>query len=95
MQVLRFYGWYKQTVHESPDEHYRVRHVNLYYYLEDDSIAVVEPHVENSGMPQGTCSVIEKGHLHEDNVDIEIDRLCITFTKFELVSSIKQQEVSL
>ena len=52
-QVLRFFAWYKQTVHESPDEHFRVRHVNIYYYLEDDSIAVVEPHVENSGMPQG------------------------------------------
>ena len=46
-------AWFKQTVHESPDEHFRVRHVNIYYYLEDDSISVVEPHVENSGMPQG------------------------------------------
>ena len=55
MQVLKFNAWYKQTVHESPNEHYRVRHVNIYYYLEDDSISVVEPHVENSGMPQGTA----------------------------------------
>lgn len=52
-KVLKFNGYYKQTVHESPDEHYRVRPVDLYYYLEDDSIAVIEPHVENSGMPQG------------------------------------------
>jgi len=53
LQVLKFLAYFKQTVHESPDEHYRVRPVSIYYYLEDDSIAVVEPHVENSGMPQG------------------------------------------
>lgn len=52
-KVLKFNAYYKQTVHETPDEHFRVRHVNIYYYLEDDSIAVVEPHVENSGVPQG------------------------------------------
>ena len=52
-QVLRFYGWLKQTVHESQLEHYRVRHVKLYYYLEDDSIEIIEPHVRDSGMPQG------------------------------------------
>ncbi|KAJ8322048.1 hypothetical protein KUTeg_000519 [Tegillarca granosa] len=52
-KVLRFNGYFKQTVHESPDEYFRVRPVDIYYYLEDDSISVVEPHVENSGMPQG------------------------------------------
>lgn len=52
-QVLKFDAWYQQTVNESPEEHYRVRHVNIYYYLEDDSIAVNEPEVENSGLPQG------------------------------------------
>ena len=40
-------------MHESPAEYFRVRPVDIYYYLEDDSISVVEPHVENSGMPQG------------------------------------------
>ncbi|XP_013383143.1 EF-hand domain-containing protein 1-like [Lingula anatina] len=52
-KVLLFRGYFKQTVHESPGEYFRVRPVNIYYYLEDDSISVVEPHVENSGMPQG------------------------------------------
>ena len=37
----------------SPDEEYRVRPVVLYYYLEDDSVCVMEPAVENSGLPQG------------------------------------------
>ncbi|XP_076457113.1 EF-hand domain-containing protein 1-like [Babylonia areolata] len=52
-KVLKFNAYYKQTVHESQNEFYRVRPVDIYYYLEDDSIAVIEPHVENSGMPQG------------------------------------------
>ncbi|XP_065062995.1 EF-hand domain-containing protein 1-like [Rhopilema esculentum] len=52
-KVLLFNAYFKQTVHESPNEHFRIRHVNIYYYLEDDSISVVEPVVENSGIPQG------------------------------------------
>ncbi|XP_054754616.2 EF-hand domain-containing protein 1-like [Lytechinus pictus] len=52
-KVLKFNAFYKQTVHESPSEYYRVRPVIIYYYLEDDSISVIEPHIENSGMPQG------------------------------------------
>lgn len=64
-KVLRFNAYFKQTVHESPDEFYRVRPVDLYYYLEDDSIAVVEPHVENSGMPQG--KLIKRQRLPKDD----------------------------
>ncbi|XP_003385995.1 PREDICTED: EF-hand domain-containing protein 1-like [Amphimedon queenslandica] len=52
-KVLNFDAYFKQTVHESPDEYYRVRYVKVYYYLEDDSISVVEPPKENSGIPQG------------------------------------------
>lgn len=37
----------------SPEEQYRVRPVVIYYYLEDDSICIIEPTVENSGIPQG------------------------------------------
>lgn len=54
MQVLKFTAYFKETVHESPQEYYRVRPVEIFYYLEDDSISVVEPHVENSGIPQVT-----------------------------------------
>lgn len=52
-QVLQFDAYFKQTVHESPNEHYRIRDVKFYYYLEDDSISVVEPAILNSGIPQG------------------------------------------
>ena len=51
--MLLFNAYFKQTVHESPEEFYRVRFVKMYYYLEDDTISVIEPVVENSGLPQG------------------------------------------
>jgi len=34
-------------------ENYRIRNCVLYYYLEDDSMHISEPKVENSGIPQG------------------------------------------
>ncbi|XP_066554744.1 EF-hand domain-containing protein 1 isoform X1 [Amia ocellicauda] len=52
-KVLRFDGYFQQEVLGSPDEQYRVRPVVVFYYLEDDSMAVVEPAQENSGLPQG------------------------------------------
>ena len=51
-KVLLFHAYFKQTVHESDNEFYCIRLVKIYYYLEDDSISVVEPLVENSGIPQ-------------------------------------------
>ncbi|CAJ1077050.1 EF-hand domain-containing protein 1 [Xyrichtys novacula] len=52
-KVLRFFGFFQESVLFSPDEEYRVRPVVIYYYLEDDSICIIEPGVENSGIPQG------------------------------------------
>lgn len=52
IKVLRFNAYFKQTVHESIEQ-YHLRRVRILYYVEDDSIAVVEPPVENSGIPQG------------------------------------------
>ncbi|KAG8445855.1 hypothetical protein GDO86_010589, partial [Hymenochirus boettgeri] len=67
-KVLRFDGYFQETVPLSPAEHYRVRKVCLYYYLEDDSISVVEPPVENSGIPQGTF-IRRQRHPKNDNGD--------------------------
>ncbi|KAJ8356672.1 hypothetical protein SKAU_G00194660 [Synaphobranchus kaupii] len=52
-KVLRFYGYFQQVILLSPLEHYRVRPVIISYFLEDDSFCVIEPEVENSGIPQG------------------------------------------
>ncbi|XP_014677743.1 PREDICTED: EF-hand domain-containing protein 1-like [Priapulus caudatus] len=52
-KVLKFNAYFSQTVDESALESVRTRPVYIYYYLEDDSISVVEPQVPNSGIPQG------------------------------------------
>ncbi|XP_066108668.1 EF-hand domain-containing protein 1 [Saccopteryx bilineata] len=52
-KVLKFDAYFQEDVPLSTEEHYRIRQVNIYYYLEDDSMSVIEPVVENSGMPQG------------------------------------------
>jgi len=52
-QVLRFYGFFKESVVESALENYRVRKLDILYYLEDNSIAINEPKQTNSGIPQG------------------------------------------
>lgn len=52
LQVLRFYGFFKESVVESNIENHRIRKVVLYYYLEDDSMHIAEPRQDNSGIPQ-------------------------------------------
>uniref|UniRef100_A0A7S4B0V8 EF-hand domain-containing protein n=1 Tax=Chrysotila carterae TaxID=13221 RepID=A0A7S4B0V8_CHRCT len=52
-KVLRFNCYFKESVHESRLENYRIRNCVLYYYLEDDSMHISEPKIENSGIPQG------------------------------------------
>tara|TARA_B110000914_G_scaffold160418_1_gene141185 strand:- start:301 stop:498 length:198 start_codon:yes stop_codon:yes gene_type:complete len=51
--VLRFYGYFKESVVESRLENYRIKHVIIYYFLEDRSILITEPKQVNSGTPQG------------------------------------------
>lgn len=51
--VLRFFGYFKEAVVETNLENYRVRKVNIYYYLEDDTCQINEPRQDNSGIPQG------------------------------------------
>lgn len=51
--VLRFFGFFKEAVHESRLENFRVRKVVLLYYLDDNTIQINEPQQENSGINQG------------------------------------------
>lgn len=53
-KVLRFYGYFQEGVQERREEKYRIRRVNVYFYLEDDSVHVSEPKTQDSGIPQGT-----------------------------------------
>ncbi|OAF69086.1 Myoclonin-1 [Intoshia linei] len=66
-KVLRFYGWFKQSIVESPQETYQVRRVVLYYYLLDDTILIVEPCKENSGILQGKFVKRHKIPRHHEN----------------------------
>jgi len=51
--VLAFNGWFKEPVPESPLESERLRIVEINYFLEDDTMCVIEHRQGNSGMPQG------------------------------------------
>lgn len=51
--MLHFKGYYTEEIIDSPVEEDRVRYVELFYYLVDDSVSMTEPEIENSGLPQG------------------------------------------
>jgi len=53
-QVLCFDAYFQESVHEKREEQFRIRKCKIYFYLEDDSVQVIESKVENSGIPQGT-----------------------------------------
>ena len=50
--MLRWYGYFKEAVPESPNENFRVRSIVICYYLADDTAEVVEPRIVNSGLWQ-------------------------------------------
>lgn len=52
-KVLRYYAYFQEHVVESRLENYRIRPVQIYYYLSDETIYITEKKVENSGVPQG------------------------------------------
>ncbi|XP_025206632.1 EF-hand domain-containing family member C2-like [Melanaphis sacchari] len=52
-QNLTFDAYFKSTVNESFGCAYNLRKCKIIYFLEDDTIKVVEPVVINSGLPQG------------------------------------------
>jgi len=52
-QVLRFYAFFQEAVCERGDENSRYRHCVIMYCMEDGTIRISEPKVENSGLPQG------------------------------------------
>ena len=51
--VLKFEGYFDEHVTESAYENWRIRPCVILYYLEDDTVHVIEKKYENSGIPQG------------------------------------------
>ncbi|GKT24063.1 Flagella associated protein, partial [Aduncisulcus paluster] len=64
--VLEFYGSFQEAVHESRDEIIRRRHAKIRYYLEDGSIDISEPVMNNSGIPQGMFLRRHRVPTHDD-----------------------------
>jgi hypothetical protein len=53
-QCLRYYSYFQEHVVENPTENFRIRNVVMTYFLEDGTMQITEPKVENSGIwPQG------------------------------------------
>lgn len=52
-KVLRFFCFFKEGVAESNVENFRVRKCVLYFFLEDDTVMIVEPKEDNSCLVQG------------------------------------------
>ncbi|XP_033209842.1 EF-hand domain-containing protein 1-like [Belonocnema kinseyi] len=52
-KCLCFKAFFRQGVFGSPHEHFRIRYVNIIYYLEDETLSVIEPRIDNAGFNQG------------------------------------------
>jgi EF-hand domain-containing protein 1 len=57
-KVLKFSARFSQT---TPGDQPRTRLVDVFYYLEDDTIMVIEPSVKNCGIPQG--KLVRRGRM--------------------------------
>ena len=65
--VLRFYGYFKESVEENELENARIRLLVIFYYLQDDTISVIDTKQENSGIPQG--AFLNRGKVRKSNDD--------------------------
>ena len=64
-QVLRFYGYYKESIVESNVEYARIRRLIICYYLVDDTLDISEEKEINSGLPQGPF--LKRGKIKLEN----------------------------
>ena len=59
LKVLSFDAYFHESVVPTISrEGFRIRPVKVFFYLEDDSIQVIEPTLDNSGIPQGTSCLV-------------------------------------
>lgn len=79
--VLCFLAYFQEAVHDSSVETKRIRKCEIYYYVLDDSIQIVEPKMENSGVPQGNF-------MKRHRVLKEMSEDYVTLYDFEVGSSI-------
>ncbi|XP_053659906.1 EF-hand domain-containing protein 1-like [Anopheles marshallii] len=63
-KTLKFNAFFRQAVPESATETFRIRYVHILYFLEDDTMTVLEPTIENCGYPQGR--LVRRGRKLKD-----------------------------
>ena len=69
--VLRFEGYFDEHVTESAYENWRIRPCTILYYLEDDTVHVIENKYENSGIPQGEFIKRRRTKLFEKDNELK------------------------
>eukprot|EP00741_Cyanophora_paradoxa_P010019 tig00000157_g9705.t1 len=52
-KILRFEAFFWENVTDTAFEPVRIRKCLMYYFLEDDTMQIIEPRQDNSGIPQG------------------------------------------
>ena len=57
--MLSFDAFYMEEVTQRPSEPYRVHRCKVLFYLEDDSMQVVEARSDNSGLSQGWLFLLQ------------------------------------
>ncbi|XP_049873466.1 EF-hand domain-containing family member C2-like [Pectinophora gossypiella] len=91
--ILRFQAYFQQSLHEMRSGSHVVRKVDIYFYLEDGTIKVMEPRTDNSGLMQGLMisrQRIRLPHsydLYHDVLDLNVGREVTFFGKvFKIVN---------
>ncbi|KAI8849151.1 hypothetical protein BC829DRAFT_392048 [Chytridium lagenaria] len=79
--VLRFYAYFQEAVNEKREEQYRVRKVNIYFYLEDDTIHVIPlgTLIRRHRIPLSDSTVGQHYIVNDLNVDKEVTFYSRTF----------------
>nr|CCA14409.1 EFhand domaincontaining protein putative [Albugo laibachii Nc14] len=83
-QVLRFGAYFLETVHESNMENYRVRFCEILFYLDDQTVQILEPKVENSGLVQGNFVKRHQVPLPLKDMEAEKGVSILTFRHFNV-----------
>ncbi|XP_043476443.1 EF-hand domain-containing protein 1-like isoform X1 [Leptopilina heterotoma] len=78
-KCLCFKAYFRQKVFGSQTENFRIRYVNIIYYLENDTLSIVEPKIDNAGFNQGTLvrrgkiTRNQNGFYHWKHLNVGID----------------------
>ncbi|XP_046966018.1 EF-hand domain-containing family member C2-like [Vanessa cardui] len=91
--ILRFQAFFQQTLHEMRSGAHILRKVEIFFFLEDGTIKVIEPKTDNSGLSQGTLIRRQRirlpfsSDLYYDLLDLNIGREVTFYGKvFKIVN---------